>query len=327
MQAAPNIESSINTSTLGKNSAGTIIDGVMIPATVLGNLTITGSLNVAGAFIAAAGAIPITEIAGTPTLIPYFDATSFMGTDLALSFDDVAKALTVTGSIVANTSITANTITANTSVTSPTFYGNLIGSIESINSLTANTIVANTSITSPLFTGNVTGNLTGTAATATYALYAQEPYADSIGTSDALLGLYPSASATLTDGYRLTLGIPAFNTTTTPTFAPTLGGVLQTTRLIHKFTNNVSVPVAIGDLQGDADLRYDLPNTVWILMNPAAANGATGGAGNPVFYENASIVTANYTITTGSNAMTAGPITINAGIVITVPAGSTWSII
>lgn len=176
---------------------------------------------------------------------------------------------------------------------------------------------------------DVTGSVktSANANLATIALYAVEQYADSAGTSDALTANYSNASPTLTDGYRLTLGIAAFNATPTPTFAPTLGGVLQTARLIHKFTGNVSVPLAIGDLQGDADLRYDLPNTLWILMNPAAANGATGGAGNPVFYENASIVTANYTITTGNNAMTAGPVTINAGIVVTVPAGSTWSIV
>lgn len=324
MQTAPNIESSSNLSTLGKNSSGTVIDGIAVSAIVQGNLTITGSLNVVGAVITAGGAIPITEIAGTPTLVPYFDATGFMGTDLAFSFDDIAKTLSVAGNITSNGVMTANTITSNssvnanaitaiTSVTAPVFIGNV----------SATTVNANTSVTAPVFIGNVSG----VASTATYALYAEEQYADATGTSDVITANFPDAVSTLKDGYRLTLGIPSFNATTTPTFAPTLGGILQTARFIHKFTNNVSVPLAIGDLQGDADLRYDLPNTVWILMNPAAANGATGGAGNPVFYENDLLVTANYTITTGKNAMTAGPITINAGIIVNIPAGSMWSIV
>ena len=55
--------------------------------------------------------------------------------------------------------------------------------------------------------------------------------------------------------------------------------------------------------------------------------GATGGAGNPAFYENDSTITADYTITAGKNAMTAGPVTIEDGVTITVPDNSTWSIV
>lgn len=53
----------------------------------------------------------------------------------------------------------------------------------------------------------------------------------------------------------------------------------------------------------------------------------TGGAGNNVFYENPQTVTTNYTITTGSNAMSAGPITVAPGVTVTIPAGSTWRIV
>jgi hypothetical protein len=55
--------------------------------------------------------------------------------------------------------------------------------------------------------------------------------------------------------------------------------------------------------------------------------GATGGVGNAVFYENDQMVTADYTITVGKNAMSAGPITIANNITVTIPTGSTWSII
>ena len=44
-------------------------------------------------------------------------------------------------------------------------------------------------------------------------------------------------------------------------------------------------------------------------------------------YENAAIISANYTIGTGNNAVSAGPITINSGIVVTVPSGSTWVVV
>lgn len=52
-----------------------------------------------------------------------------------------------------------------------------------------------------------------------------------------------------------------------------------------------------------------------------------GGGYDRIFYENAQIVTSDYTVTDGNNAMTAGPITVNSGVTVTIPAGSTWSII
>ena len=55
--------------------------------------------------------------------------------------------------------------------------------------------------------------------------------------------------------------------------------------------------------------------------------GATGGGGNQVFVENDQTVTVDYTITTNKNAMSAGPITIDTGITVTVPTNSTWVIV
>jgi hypothetical protein len=60
----------------------------------------------------------------------------------------------------------------------------------------------------------------------------------------------------------------------------------------------------------------------WIQLQGPAGNG-----GNAVFFENDKTVTSNYTITTNRNAMTAGPITINNGVTVTVPSGSVWSVI
>lgn len=52
-----------------------------------------------------------------------------------------------------------------------------------------------------------------------------------------------------------------------------------------------------------------------------------GAAKKGVFYENSTTLTQDYTITTGYNAMSAGPITINTGVSVTVPDGSSWSIV
>lgn len=59
----------------------------------------------------------------------------------------------------------------------------------------------------------------------------------------------------------------------------------------------------------------------------AVGGGATGGGADRVFHENDQVVTTNYTITSGKNAVSAGPVTINSGVVVTIPSGSTWSIV
>ena len=56
--------------------------------------------------------------------------------------------------------------------------------------------------------------------------------------------------------------------------------------------------------------------------------GAVGGANtNPVFYENDNSVDVSYTITSGKNAMAAGPIAIKSGVTVTVPSGSFLTIV
>ena len=55
--------------------------------------------------------------------------------------------------------------------------------------------------------------------------------------------------------------------------------------------------------------------------------GATGGGSDEIFYENSQTVTTDYTITSNKNAMSAGPITINNGVSVTVPSGSTYTIV
>jgi len=42
---------------------------------------------------------------------------------------------------------------------------------------------------------------------------------------------------------------------------------------------------------------------------------------------NATTVSANYTIPTNYNGLSAGPITINSGITVTVPSGSVWTVV
>ena len=55
--------------------------------------------------------------------------------------------------------------------------------------------------------------------------------------------------------------------------------------------------------------------------------GATGGGGDQVFYENGQTITTSYTLTTNTNAMSTGPLTVNSGVSVTVPSGSRWVVL
>ena len=44
-------------------------------------------------------------------------------------------------------------------------------------------------------------------------------------------------------------------------------------------------------------------------------------------YENSQTISNNYTVGTGKNALSAGPITIASGATVTVPSGSTYTIV
>ena len=59
----------------------------------------------------------------------------------------------------------------------------------------------------------------------------------------------------------------------------------------------------------------------------AVGGGATGGTGNQVVYENDQTISVDYTLTAGKNGMSAGPITVNAGITLTVPSGAVYTVV
>src|SRR6056300_928247 len=81
--------------------------------------------------------------------------------------------------------------------------------------------------------------------------------------------------------------------------------------------------------EGNAYIYYeDGTSNQWVPLVPSTPpKNATGGGTDEVFFENDTAVTTNYTLQTGKNAMSAGPITINSGVTVTVPSGQSWVIV
>ena len=67
-------------------------------------------------------------------------------------------------------------------------------------------------------------------------------------------------------------------------------------------------------------LTTDATNASWAVLD-TDANTTTKG-----LYEMKNVISVNYSIASGNNAMSAGPITINSNVSVTVPSGSTWVI-
>jgi hypothetical protein len=81
----------------------------------------------------------------------------------------------------------------------------------------------------------------------------------------------------------------------------------------------------------DGKVRFNTDTTKFEGYNGTSwgqlGGGATGGGADEVFVENGQTVTTNYTLPSGKNASSAGPITVDGGVSVTISSGSRWVVI
>lgn len=109
--------------------------------------------------------------------------------------------------------------------------------------------------------------------------------------------------------------------------------ILPTNKRVYLIQNDTTFSLTIKTSAGTGILVA--PSEAMLLyadgtnvVNPltGTSGGATGGGPDDIFYENSQTVNNDYTITSGKNAHSAGPITIASGVTVTVPSGSRWVI-
>jgi hypothetical protein len=149
--------------------------------------------------------------------------------------------------------------------------------------------------------GGTNGTATPTAGTVAYGTGTAYAFT-SAGTSGQVLQSNGAGAPTwVTPAGGVTL---ANDTSTSsnlyPTFAGATSGSVST---IYTGNANLLYKPSTGELQSQA----------MVAINGLMVNNAT--------------VNTNYSIPSGYNAMSAGPITVASGVVVTVPSGSTWSIV
>jgi hypothetical protein len=113
-----------------------------------------------------------------------------------------------------------------------------------------------------------------------------------------------------------------------------IGTATPAVKLAISSTDAILVPVGTtGERPTGATgyLRFNSSTTSFEGYNGTAwgsiGGGATGGGTDQVFYLNGQTVNTSYSIPAGQNAGSFGPITVASGATVTVPSGSTWTVV
>jgi hypothetical protein len=145
------------------------------------------------------------------------------------------------------------------------------------------------------FSNTITGSISGNAGTATNGVVTTGSYAN------------PSWITSLDDGKVL------------PSMSGNTGKFLTTDGTDSSWAAVDALPSQTGN--SGKYLTTDGTDPSWATLD-TDANSTTKG-----LYEHSNTISANYSITSGNNAMSAGTMTINSGVTVTVPSGSTWVVI
>lgn len=153
-----------------------------------------------------------------------------------------------------------------------------------------------------------------------------------LGNDNTIDTLTVNASANLTG--NVTVGTSSSNTLTvnsSTTFASPTRHINQTTARFHA-----------GTVAGSNYVAFRAPssiaaNVTWTLPGVDGSSGQflqTNGAGTLTWastqgpiQEFSQVITGNYTVTSGNNALSVGTVSVNPGVTVTVPVGSRWAVV
>jgi len=198
-------------------------------------------------------------------------------------------------------------------------------------------------------------NTTSDTNTLTGGYFASVITADSAAVSSTTRGVYAEVQIDATNDVLTTTRVVEAQydnnsgqtqTNTTALFYGNYAGILPTTaygvEIVDVVDNYFAGSLQIGDRikhVGDTDTymqfheanqwrvvtggseRLEVNNSFVTSTKPVRVNSSQP------FYENSQVVSGNYTISNNFNAMSAGPITINNGVTVTIGDGEAWTVV
>lgn len=265
-------------------------------------------------------------------LVNDLDTSAFAEGAAVFISPTVAGAYTVTEPVAPNYSVQVGVILRSnpsngTLLVSVQFISteasHIVGSIT--NSQLANSAITingtSTSLGGSINVGTVT-SVTGTA-----------PVVSSGGATPAIS---MAAATSSVNGYLTSTDWSIFNSkgsgsvtsvaASVPSFLSVAGSPITSSGTLAISYSGLALPVANGGTGltavGASGNVLTSNGTAWVSSAPVSSNITAQG-----LFENANTISANYTIGTNNNAVSAGPITIASGIVVTVPSGSVWVVV
>lgn len=301
-----------------------------------------------GTVTSVSGTTPIASSGGTTPAISISQAGA--STDGYLSstdwntFNNKQPAGTYVTSVGATSPVASSGGTTPT-ISMPQASGSVSGYLSSTDWTTFNSKQpAGTYVTSVTGTSPITSSGGTTPALSLASGYGdtQNPYASK--TANYFLAAPNGSAGAPTFRAMVAADVPTLNQNTTGT----AGNVTGVVAIANGGTGQSSQTAAFdalaptttkGDLivsNGTDNIRLGVGTDAYVLTaDSTAASGikwaaTSGGSSNITtlgMWENAKTISANYSITSGNSAVSAGPITVNSGVTVTVPSGSRWVIV
>jgi hypothetical protein len=284
----------------------------------------------------------VTAMATCSTNITAINAAPTSATNAATSATNAASSATSASSSASTATTQATTATTQASNASTSATSAATSATSATSSATSATSSASTATTqASAASTSATASATSATASASSASAAATSAASAAASLDSFddkyLGAKSSDPTVDNDGNTLVAGTWYFSTATDRcriyNGSSWADVALDAATVVSKtsVTGSASLP------SGTTAQRDGSPTAGYLRWNTTdtsaevydgSAWAAVGGGNSTTegLYEMANTISANYSITSGNNALTAGPITINSGISVTIPTGSTWVI-
>ena len=275
--------------------------------------------NGAGSITIASSVTPVTSVTGTSPVVSSGGTTPAIS--LASGYGDTQNPY---ASKTANFVLAAPNGTAGV----PTFRAIVAADIPTLNQNTTGTASNVTGVVAVANGGS--GQTTAQSAMNTFAgAVTSGSYLRGNGTNVVMSTIQAADVPTLNQN---TTGTAA---NVTGTVAIANGGTGQTTKIAA--FDALSPSTTKGDLigfDGTDNVRLAVgTNNQVLTADSTTATGlkwASVSSGNVTslgLWENNATISANYSITSGNNGLSAGPVTVASGVTVTVPTGSSWAVV